>query len=43
VLDEGADEAAFRTDVIHRSVCRAVAEFAFRAAEKMTGKVYGGP
>jgi isocitrate/isopropylmalate dehydrogenase len=43
VLDEGADEAAFRTDVIHRSVCRAVAEYAFRAAEKMTGKVYGGP
>jgi isocitrate/isopropylmalate dehydrogenase len=40
---EGDDEAAFRTDVIHRSVCRAVAEYAFRAAEKMTGKVYGGP
>jgi isocitrate dehydrogenase (NAD+) len=41
--DEGDDEAAFRTDVIHRSVCRAVAEYAFRSAERLDGKVYGGP
>jgi isocitrate/isopropylmalate dehydrogenase len=40
---DGDDEAAFRTDVIHRSVCRAVAEYSFRAAEKIEGKVYGGP
>jgi isocitrate/isopropylmalate dehydrogenase len=40
---DGDDEAAFRTDVIHRSVCRAVAEYAFRAAERIDGKVYGGP
>jgi isocitrate dehydrogenase (NAD+) len=41
--DDGGDEAAYRTDVIHRSVCRAVAEYAFRAAERLDGKVYGGP
>jgi isocitrate/isopropylmalate dehydrogenase len=40
---EGDDEVAYRTDVIHRSVCRAVAEYAFRAAERIDGKVYGGP
>ena len=37
------DEAAYRTEVIHRSICEAVAEYAFRAAEKIGGKVYGGP
>ena len=40
---EDGDEAAYRTEVIHRSVCRAVAEYAFRTAEKIGGKVYGGP
>jgi isocitrate/isopropylmalate dehydrogenase len=40
---EPGDEAAFRLDVIHRSVCRAVAEYAFRAAAKADGRVYGGP
>jgi 3-isopropylmalate dehydrogenase len=39
----GADEAAFRTERISRSVCRAVAEVSFRTARKMGGKVYGGP
>jgi isocitrate/isopropylmalate dehydrogenase len=29
--------------VIHRSNCRAVAEYAFRTAAKIGGKVYGGP
>ena len=29
--------------MIHRSICQAVAEYAFRAAEKIDGKVYGGP
>ncbi len=40
---EDGDEAAYRTEVIHRSNCRAVAEYAFRTAEKIGGKVYGGP
>jgi 3-isopropylmalate dehydrogenase len=37
------EEVAFRTERITRSTCRAVAEYAFRTAEKMDGKVYGGP
>jgi isocitrate dehydrogenase (NAD+) len=37
------DEVAFRTERITRSTCRAVAEYAFRTAEKMRGRVYGGP
>jgi isocitrate dehydrogenase (NAD+) len=42
--DEGADdEVAYRTEKITRSTCRAVAEYAFRTAERMRGKVYGGP
>ena len=41
---EGApDEVAFRTEKVTRSTCRAVAEYAFRTARKMGGKVYGGP
>jgi isocitrate dehydrogenase (NAD+) len=37
------DEIAFRTERIRRSDCRAVAEYAFRTAAKISGKVYGGP
>jgi isocitrate dehydrogenase (NAD+) len=43
---EGADdEVAYRTEKVTRSTCRAVAEFAFRTAERMGGetRVYGGP
>ncbi|MGZ5411767.1 MAG: isocitrate/isopropylmalate family dehydrogenase [Solirubrobacterales bacterium] len=40
---EDGDEAAYRTEVIHRSNCCAVAEYAFRTAKKIGGKVYGGP
>jgi isocitrate/isopropylmalate dehydrogenase len=40
---EGDDEVAFRTERIERRVCRAVAEFAFRQAERMEAKVFGGP
>jgi isocitrate/isopropylmalate dehydrogenase len=40
---EGDDEVAFRTERIERDVCRAVAEFAFRQAERMEAKVFGGP
>ena len=42
---EGGDEgeAAFRTERIERRVCRAVAEFSFRHAERTRAKVFGGP
>src|SRR5947209_12038361 len=40
---EGAGEVAFRTERIERTVCRAVAEFAFREAVRMGAKVFGGP
>jgi isocitrate dehydrogenase (NAD+) len=39
----GDDEAAFRTERIDRRVCHAVAEFAFRHAERVGAKVFGGP
>jgi isocitrate dehydrogenase (NAD+) len=39
----GADEIAYRTEKISRSTCRAVAEYAFRAARATGGRVYGGP
>lgn len=37
------DEIAYRTSSIHRSTCRAVAEFAFRYAQKNDATVFGGP
>ena len=40
---EGDDEVAFRTERIERRVCHAVAEFAFRHAERTGAKVFGGP
>ena len=41
---EGSDaELAFRTERISRRVCRAVSEHAFRTAEQLGAKVYGGP
>ena len=40
---EGADEVAFRTETIARSVCRYVAEYAFVHAKKMGAVVFGGP
>jgi isocitrate dehydrogenase (NAD+) len=40
---EDGDEVAQRTEVIHRSNCRAVAEYAFRTARQIGGRVYGGP
>jgi isocitrate dehydrogenase (NAD+) len=42
--EEGSGaEVAFRTERITRSTCHAVAEYAFRTARKMGGRVYGGP
>jgi isocitrate/isopropylmalate dehydrogenase len=40
---DSPDEVAFSTEHITRSTCRAVAEYAFRAAETMQARVYGGP
>jgi isocitrate/isopropylmalate dehydrogenase len=40
---EGLDEVAYRTERITRRHCRAVSEFAFRQAEKLGAKVFGGP
>jgi isocitrate dehydrogenase (NAD+) len=40
---EGEDEVAFRTERIERRVCRTVAEFAFRHAERGGARVFGGP
>jgi isocitrate dehydrogenase (NAD+) len=41
--EENGDEVAFRTERITRSVCRAVAEYSFRTAQRIHGRVYGGP
>jgi isocitrate dehydrogenase (NAD+) len=37
------EEVALRTERITRAVCRAVAEYSFRAAMQMDARVYGGP
>jgi len=37
------DEVALRTEWVQRSVCRAVAEYAFRTAARTHARVYGGP
>jgi 3-isopropylmalate dehydrogenase len=39
----GGGELAKRTETISRADCRATAEYAFREAERIHGKVYGGP
>src|SRR5688500_3346194 len=41
--DENGDEIAYRTERISRSICHAVAEYSFRTAKKIHGRVYGGP
>jgi isocitrate dehydrogenase (NAD+) len=40
---ENGDEVAFRTERIHRSICRAVAEYSFVTAARTHARVYGGP
>jgi isocitrate/isopropylmalate dehydrogenase len=40
---QGEEEVAYRTMRIERRVCRAVAEFSFRHAERTRAKVFGGP
>jgi isocitrate/isopropylmalate dehydrogenase len=39
----GDDEVAYRTERIERRICRAVAEFSFRQAERTGATVFGGP
>src|SRR4051794_36803679 len=39
---EDGDEVAYRTERITRSTCTAVAEYSFRTAKKIHGRVYGG-
>jgi isocitrate dehydrogenase (NAD+) len=41
--EQDGDEIAFRTERISRNVCKAVAEYSFRTAERIHGRVYGGP
>ena len=41
--EEDGDVIAYRTERISRDVCRAVAEYSFRTAAKIHGRVYGGP
>jgi isocitrate/isopropylmalate dehydrogenase len=40
---DGDSEIAYRTEKVTRRTCRAVAEYAFRTAERIGAKVYGGP
>jgi len=40
---QGDEEVAFRTERIERRICRSVAEFAFREAERSGATVFGGP
>jgi isocitrate dehydrogenase (NAD+) len=40
---EGDDEVALRTERIERRICRSVAEYSFRLAERTNAKVFGGP
>lgn len=42
-VTEDGDEVAYREERISRSVCTAVAEYAFRTAIDLKGSVYGGP
>jgi isocitrate/isopropylmalate dehydrogenase len=41
--EEDGDVIAYRTERISRSICHAVAEYSFRTAKKIHGRVYGGP
>jgi isocitrate dehydrogenase (NAD+) len=41
--DEDGEEVAYRTERITRRVCHAVAEYSFRSAARIHGRVYGGP
>jgi isocitrate/isopropylmalate dehydrogenase len=40
---EDGDEVAYRTSRVSRNICRCVAEFSFRLAERNGARVFGGP
>jgi isocitrate dehydrogenase (NAD+) len=40
---EGREEWAYRTEKVSRATCRVVAEYAFRHARRLGGRVFGGP
>jgi len=40
---EGENEMAYRTEKLSRRTCRVVAEYAFRYAQRVGAKVFGGP
>jgi isocitrate dehydrogenase (NAD+) len=40
---ESGDEIAYRTSKISRNVCRSVAEFSFKLAQRTGARVFGGP
>ncbi len=40
---DGDGEVAYRTERITRANCTAVSEYSFRTAERLDGRVYGGP
>jgi isocitrate dehydrogenase (NAD+) len=42
-ISQDGDEIALRIERLERSTCRAVAEYAFRTAQRMHARVYGGP
>jgi len=42
-VKENGEEVALRMERLERSTCRTVAEYAFRTAERMHARVYGGP
>lgn len=42
-INEDGDEIAFRTSLISRKTCRAVAEFSFQLADRTGSSVFGGP
>jgi isocitrate dehydrogenase (NAD+) len=43
VTTDDGDQIAYRTSLISRRTCRAVAEFSFQLAERMEACVFGGP
>lgn len=42
-VTQNGEEIALRTERLERTTCRAVAEYAFRVANRMHARVYGGP
>ena len=40
---ENGDEIAYRTSKVSREICRCVAEFSFKLAQRTGGRVFGGP